>query len=217
MLSTIFLRKTVLKGQTTPFVMELPPYRLPTWRGIFWHVWGKTLNYIKKAGTVILAASVLIWVITTFPQPKDADAQPEAIRNEYRLEYSIAGRIGKFIEPAIRPLGFNWKIGVALIPGFSAKELVVSTLGILYGAETTEGEETESLRSALRRDPDMNPLTAIVLMMFILIMPPCFASLATIKAEAGNKWLIFQVLYSFTLAWLVSFVVKVAGGFLMGA
>ncbi len=217
MLSTVFLRKTVLKGQTTPFVMELPPYRLPTWRGIFWHVWGKTWNYIKKAGTVILAASVLIWVITTFPQPKDADAQPESTRSEYRLEYSLAGRIGKFIEPAIRPLGFNWKIGVALIPGFSAKELVVSTLGILYGAETVDGEETESLRSALRRDPDMNPLTAIVLMMFILIMPPCFASLATIKAEAGNKWLIFQVVYSFTLAWLVSFIVKVAGGFLTGA
>ena len=217
MLSTVFLRKTVLKGQTTPFVMELPPYRLPTWRGIFWHVWGKTWNYIKKAGTVILAASVLIWVITTFPQPKDAEAQPEATRNEYRLEYSVAGRIGKFIEPAIKPLGFNWKIGVALIPGFGAKELVVSTLGILYGAEIADGEETESLRSALRRDPDMNPLTAIVLMMFILIMPPCFASLATIKAEAGNKWLIFQVLYSFTLAWVVSFIVKVVGGFLTGS
>ncbi len=216
MLSTVFLRKTVLKGQTTPFVMELPPYRLPTWRGIFWHVWGKTLNYIKKAGTVILAASVLIWLITTFPQPKDAEAVPEAMRSEYRLEYSVAGRIGKFIEPAIRPLGFNWKIGVALIPGFSAKELVVSTLGILYGAETADGEEAASLRSALRRNPAMNPLTAIVLMMFILIMPPCFASLATIKAEAGSKWLIFQVLYSFTLAWLVSFVVKVAGGLLMG-
>ncbi|HWR11262.1 MAG TPA: ferrous iron transport protein B [Rectinemataceae bacterium] len=240
MLSTIFLRKTVLKGQTTPFVMELPPYRLPTWRGIFWHVWGKTLNYIKKAGTVILAASVLIWVITTFPLPKDEIQKAETIRqelatsmagaeeaavqkavdsrlDEYRLEYSVAGRIGKFMEPAIRPLGFNWKIGVALIPGFSAKELVVSTLGILYGAQTSDANETESLRNALRSDPGMNQLTAIVLMMFILIMPPCFASLATIKAEAGNKWLIFQVIYSFTLAWLVSFVVKVAGGFLMGA
>ena len=240
MLSTIFLRKTVLKGQTTPFVMELPPYRLPTWRGIFWHVWGKTLNYIKKAGTVILAASVLIWVITTFPQPKDEIQKAETIRQElaqsmvgadgtavqkavdsmlgeYRLEYSVAGRIGTFIEPAIRPLGFNWKIGVALIPGFSAKELVVSTLGILYGTQTSDANETESLRSALRRDPDMNPLTAIVLMMFILIMPPCFASLATIKAEAGNKWLIFQVLYSFTLAWVVSFIVKVVGGFLTGS
>lgn len=223
MLSTIFLRKTVLKGQTTPFVMELPPYRLPTWRGIFWHVWGKTWNYMKKAGTIILAASVMIWVITTFPTPRDGAPIPGAPAGadarelaEYRLEYSVAGRIGKFIEPAIRPLGFNWKVGVALIPGFTAKELVVSTLGILYGGETIEGGETESLRDALRRDPGMNPLTAIVLMVFILIMPPCFASLATIRAEAGNKWLVFQVLYSFALAWAVSFIVKIVGGFVAG-
>ena len=220
MVSTIFLRKTVLKGQTTPFVMELPPYRLPTWRGIFWHVWGKTWHYMKKAGSVILMASLLIWVITTFPSPKPGSL-PVGVSGselaEYRLEYSVAGRIGKFIEPAIKPLGFNWKVGVALIPGFTAKELVVSTLGILYGAQTSDGQETETLKEALRRDPGMNPLTAIVLMVFILIMPPCFASLATIRAEAGNKWLIFQVVYSFTLAWLVSFIVRVAGGYLMGA
>ncbi|MHB0898473.1 MAG: ferrous iron transport protein B, partial [Spirochaetales bacterium] len=220
MLSTIFLRKTVLKGKTTPFVMELPPYRLPTWRGIFWHVWGKTWNYMKKAGTVILVASVLIWVITSFPAPK-AESLPAGLGSqqlaEYRLEYSVAGRIGKFIEPAIKPLGFNWKLGVALIPGFTAKELVVSTLGILYGAQTSDGKETETLRQALRADPSMNPLTAIVLMMFILIMPPCFASLATIRAEAGNKWLVFQVIYSLSLAWVVSFIVRVVGGLIVGA
>jgi len=220
MLSTIFLRKTVLKGKTTPFVMELPPYRLPTWRGIFWHVWGKTWNYMKKAGTVILVASVLIWVITSFPAPK-AESLPAGLGSqqlaEYRLEYSVAGRIGKFIEPAIKPLGFNWKLGVALIPGFTAKELVVSTLGILYGAQTSDGKETETLRQALRADPSMNPLTAIVLMMFILIMPPCFASLATIHAEAGNKWLVFQVIYSLSLAWVVSFIVRVVGGLIVGA
>lgn len=233
MLSTMFLKKTALKGPSTPFVMELPPYRLPTWRGIFWHVWGKTWNYIKKAGTVILAASVLIWAITTFPSPKADEAgaaagaaaetapgqaeSTEAALAEYRLEYSLAGRIGKFIEPVIEPLGFNWKVGVALIPGLTAKELVVSTLGILYGAQAADKENTESLRAALLRDPMMNPLTAVVLMVFILIMPPCFASLAAIRAEAGNKWLVFQVLYSLALAWVVSFAVKVAGGMLMGA
>lgn len=213
MLSTVFLRKTVLRGKTTPFVMELPPYRLPTLRGIFWHVWGKTWNYAKKAGSIILLASVLIWTITTFPVPKDKTLASNA---EYRLEYSIAGRIGKFITPAIKPLGFNWKVGVALIPGFTAKELVVSTLGILYGAEAADGASTESLKDALRRDPDMNPLTAIVLMMFILIMPPCFASLATLRAEAGNKWLAFQVVYSMTLAWVVAFLVKLVGGAFLG-
>jgi len=213
MLSTILLRKTVLRGKTTPFVMELPPYRLPTLRGIFWHVWGKTSNYAKKAGSVILVASVLIWTITTFPVPKDKTLVSNA---EYRLEYSIAGRIGTFITPAIKPLGFNWKVGVALIPGFTAKELVVSTLGILYGAEAADGASTESLKDALRRDPGMNPLTAIVLMVFILIMPPCFASLATLRAEAGNKWLAFQVVYSMTLAWIVAFLVKLAGAAFMG-
>ncbi len=244
--STIFLRKTVLRGETTPFVMELPPYRRPTWRGVFWHVWGKTLNYIKKAGTVILAASVLIWALTTFPAPRDEPAKAEALRaelsagmaeaeanasteasasieasvqaavdaalREYRLESSAAGAIGKMMTPILRPLGLNWKVGIALIPGFAAKELVVSTLGILYGTDTTDVEETASLKAALRRDPGMSPLAAAVLMAIILIMPPCFASLATIRAEAGDKWMIFQVFYALALAWVVGFIVKLVGG-----
>ena len=230
MLSTILLKKTVLRGPSTAFVMELPPYRLPTWKGVFWHVWGKTLSYIRKAGTVILVASIAIWAITTFPQPGDeverrqvlaADfsaARPGApleerdlavgrALEEYRLEYSLAGRIGRIIEPVIRPLGFNWKLGVALVPSFSAKELVVSTLGILYGGGAA-GEDNESLRQALRRDPGMNRLTALTFMVFILIMPPCLASLATIRSEAGGKWLLFQVLYSLTLAWVGAFIVR---------
>lgn len=238
MLSTVFLRKTVLRGQTTPFVMELPPYRLPTVRGIFWHVWDKTWQYAKKAGTIILAASVLIWVITTFPQvgneselaDRFADeariAVPAATQeqldgivasrlSEYRLEHSIAGSIGKFLTPVIQPLGFNWKIGVALIPGFTAKELVVSTLGILYGSQiATDGGG--SLQDALQNDPHMNPLIALTLMIFILIMPPCFASLATIRAEAGNRWMLFQVGYSLSLAWVIAFLVKTIGGLLTG-
>jgi len=238
MLSTVFLRKTILKGQTTPFVMELPPYRMPTVRGIFWHVWDKTWQYVKKAGTVILAASVLIWVITTFPQvgneselagrftdeariaaPAATQEQLDSIAasrlSEYRLEHSIAGSIGKFLAPVIQPLGFNWKIGVALIPGFTAKELVVSTLGILYGAQIDAGDGA-SLQDALRNDPGMNPLVALTLMVFILVMPPCFASLATIRAEAGNRWMLFQVGYSLTLAWVLAFLVRVAGSLLTG-
>jgi ferrous iron transport protein B len=244
-LSTIFLRKTVLRGATTPFVMELPPYRMPTFRGILWHVWEKTWNYAKKAGTVILAASILIWAITNFPAPKneaqytagqrssiaanqpgipDALLAKEVATNlaRYRLENSLAGRIGKAIGPAIAPLGFNWKIGVALIPAFTAKELVVSTLGILYGADGGEqatgaagaaGRQgaTASLSDALRADPSMNPLEALVVMLFILVMPPCFASLATIRSEAGNKWLLFQVAYSIGLAWILAFAARSIG------
>ena len=224
LISTIFLRKTVLKGETTPFVMELPPYRLPTARGILWHVGEKTWQYVKKAGTVILLASIVIWILTTFPVPSDG---PHT--DEYKLEYSIAGRIGKFIEPAIRPLGFNWKIGVALIPGFTAKELIVSTLGILYGnggqgaagagvsADATgvsadAAGNTAGLSAALRADSSMTPLVALCMMVFVLVMPPCFASIATIKSEAGSKWALFEVVYTLCLAWIMAFLVKSIGG-----
>ena len=232
LLSTIFLRKTVLKGPTTPFVMELPPYRLPTLRGVFWHVWSKTVQYLRKAGTVILAASLLIWILTAFPllpgreglkarylatakaaHPEYTAAQAETAAGNLlaaqSLEFSLAGRIGKFIEPVMRPLGFNWKIGVAALTGFAAKETVVSTLGILYGSG--ESGSTGGLAEALRQDHSLNPLTALVLMLFVLIMPPCLAALGAIKAEAGWKWLGFQVGYGFALAWGIGFLVRMAG------
>lgn len=238
LLSTVFLRKTVLKGPTTPFVMELPPYRLPTLRGVVWHVWNKTWQYMKKAGTVILAASILIWAMTTFPtlpngeelradlhsslQAEFTDAEGildeegliariDTLAAEKNLEYSVAGRIGKFIEPAVRPLGFNWKIGVASVTGFAAKEIVVSTLGILYSAGTEETEESATLREALKRDPDLNPLTAFALMLFILVIPPCFAALATIRAETSWKWLGFQIFYTLALGWVVAFAARMIG------
>jgi len=227
-LSTYFLRRTVLRGQSMPFVMELPPYRMPTFKGVLWHVWGKTWSYARKAGTIILAVSVLMWVITTFPKAKGIDAyaaqaraslaraqpgldpaqtelQVSALVRQYQLEYSIAGSIGKFIEPALAPIGFNWKIGVALLPGLSAKELVVSTLGVLYGAPVSQDDSSPSLRQSLRDAPDWSPRIALALMIFIMVMPPCFASLATIRAEAGDRWLAFQVAYSLVLAWVIAF------------
>lgn len=233
-LSTFFLRRTVLKGESMPFVMELPPYRMPTLKGVLWHVWEKTWSYIRKAGTIIMAVSVLMWLITSYPKAKGieefaagarlsvATAQPglddaviaarvEELVRQYQLEHSIAGRLGKIIEPVIAPIGFNWKIGVALLPGLSAKELVVSTLGVLYGAPVDDTSEGLSLRQSLREAPDWSPRIALALMVFILVMPPCFASLATIRAEAGNKWLAFQVAYSLVLAWLISFLVSMLG------
>jgi len=233
-LSTFFLRRTVLKGESMPFVMELPPYRMPTLKGVLWHVWEKTWSYIRKAGTIILAVSVLMWLITSYPKAKGIEefaagarssvtteqpglgdaaiaARVEELVRQYQLEHSIAGRIGKIIEPVIAPIGFNWKIGVALLPGLSAKELVVSTLGVLYGAPVDDTSEGLSLRQSLREAPDWSPRIALALMVFILVMPPCFASLATIRAEAGNKWLAFQVVYSLVLAWLISFLVSMLG------
>lgn len=224
LLSAWTLKKTVLRGEATPFVMELPPYRAPTASGILWHVWEKTWHYIQKAGTVILASSVLIWAITSFPAYAPDQAQLDSFEAAYRaghhgadeeavaagvetatavhaLENSIAGGIGKFIEPVFRPLGFDWKVGVATVTGFAAKEVVVSTLGVLYAVGVEENEESEGLREALRDDPDFNPLVAFTLMLFILIIPPCFATLATIRAELGWRWLGFSIGFMLVLGW----------------
>ena len=231
LLSSLLLKRTVLRGEPTPFVMELPPYRMPTIRGLLWHVWEKSGQYVRKAGTIILAASVLIWVVTTLPRaaqdPAASAAEAAAFRTTHtgaldtevadhlqtfeaqrRLSYSIAGRLGHSIEPAVRPLGFDWKIGVSAITGFAAKEVVVSTLGILYRVGSKEGEESQGLRAALRADPNFSPLIAFVFMLFILIIPPCFAALATLRAELGWKWMGFAVVYMLILGWGIAFGVR---------
>ncbi|GAB1483515.1 ferrous iron transport protein B [Treponema sp.] len=230
LLSAKVLRHTVLHGDPTPFVMELPPYRAPTLSGLIWHVWEKTWQYVKKAGTVILAASILIWAVMSFPQYKMTGEESVALRAEYTsahpradeaelqdwllateqekaLSQSFAGRIGHFIEPVFKPLGFDWKIGVATITGFAAKEVVVSTLGILNRAGEEADEENASLRDTLRSDPAWNPLVAFVLMLFTLIIPPCFATLAAIRAELGWSWLAFSFIFMLSLGWLIGFAV----------
>ncbi len=257
LISSLLFRKTILKGESTPFVMELPPYRMPTVKGILRHITEKTAQYLKKAGAILLPASILIWVVISFPQPVEDTAKYEKIESDYRivlekesalkaaeneidlskpenaediktidviaaqyaenikredaLAYSAAGRLGRVIEPVIRPLGFDWKIGVATVTGFAAKETVVSTLGILYKTGGEESEESETLRSALKNDKTFNPLVAFVLMLFTLILAPCFAAQATIKAELGWKWLGFYVVYSIGLSWTICFAVYQAG------
>jgi ferrous iron transport protein B len=214
--------------------MELPPYRLPTLRGVLWHVWEKTMSYIKKAGTIILASAVLIWAITSFPayelsdsgkesaaaafiaenpdaSEEDIDARLETVEAEGRLEHSIAGSIGTAIEPVFKPLGFNWRMAIATITGFAAKEVVVSTLGILYRVGSEADEEDMSLQQAIAADPALTPLAGFVFMLFMLIIPPCFAALATIKAELGWKWLAFEFAFLLIAGWLVSFIVYQIG------
>ncbi len=187
MTMALIFRKSLFHGETTPFVMELPPYRWPTARGLFMHMWERTWHYIKKAGTVILAASIIVWFIATHPvPPPEITAQLSPAESaSVTAQYSIAGRISKAIEPALRPLGFNWKIGISLIAGFSAKEIVVSTLGTVYSL----GEEAEddSLRDALRADPDFSPLVAFTLMVFVLIYVPCFATVAVVRRETNSS------------------------------
>jgi ferrous iron transport protein B len=230
LLSALLLKRTALRGDPTPFVMELPPYRAPTFQGILWHVWEKTRQYIKKAGTVILSAAILIWAITSFPRYELSGAEQAGLRAsytkdhplageaeqaafletsaaEYGLKHSFAGMLGRAIEPVFRPLGFDWKISVASVTGFAAKEIIVSTLGILYRIGSGENEESEGLRYALHNDPAMSPLSALSFMLFILIIPPCFAALATIRAELGWKWVGFELIFLFLLGWTVSFLV----------
>jgi ferrous iron transport protein B len=237
--SAFVLKKTVLRGDPTPFVMELPPYRAPTLRGILWHVWEKTWQYMKKAGTIILASAILIWAITSFPSyelsapeadalrlthirenPAAGEEETEAwintITAEKALEHSYAGRLGKTIVPFFKPLGFDWKLATASVTGVAAKEVVVSTLGILYRVGAEETEESEGLRDAISRDPNMNPLTAFVFMLFILIIPPCFAALATIKAEIGWKWLGFELVFLLALGWALCFIVYQVGSLGLG-
>jgi ferrous iron transport protein B len=151
---------------------------------------------------VILASAILVWAITSLP----ARAVEEG-----GLARSAAGSIGKFIEPVFKPLGFDWKIAVATVTGFAAKEVVVSTLGVLYSVGTEETEDSEGLRDALRSDPTFNPLVAFVLMLFTLTIPPCFAALATIKSELGWRWLGFAFLFMLAVGWVLGFAVYQAG------
>lgn len=236
LLSALLFKKTVLKGDPTPFVMELPPYRAPTPSGVLWHVWEKTTAYVKKMGTVIMAASILVWAITSFPTYKLDDATVAALKTEYAaanpgatedkigtyvdnveaekaMEQSYAGHIGKFIEPAFRPIGFDWKLSVATLTGFAAKEVIVSTLGVLYrvGSSAEEDEGSQSLQAALRNDPTWSPLLAFAMMIFTLVIPPCFAAMATIRGELGWKWLGFAVVFMLGLGWILSFLVLRVG------
>ncbi|MGC9317983.1 MAG: ferrous iron transport protein B [Armatimonadota bacterium] len=200
-------RVTVLKGPLTPFVMELPPYRMPTLKGTLLHVWERAWCYIRKAGTVILAASVIMWALLTYPKPPpgaDLGGLPP-------IAYTAAGRIGRTIEPVLRPLGFDWKIGISLVAGLAAKEVVVSTLATTYSIEE-EAAATGKLAEALQRDSTMTPLVAYALMVFVLLYIPCVASVAVLWREAGSwKWVAFAVAYTTALAWVMSFLVYQGG------
>ena len=312
-------RSTVFQGESEPFVMELPPYRIPTGKSVIIHMWERSTLYLKKAGTIILAASILMWFLTTYPKDieysKDFDAlisqaeeaytqqvneevfaqfaieeleqnenlstlvgeiqknqekftadteeleedsieyiaavdekkavnqQLEAsnqeiypyavkyveltqqldekkgeIANEQsseQLEKSYAGQFGKMIEPAIQPLGFDWRIGISLVSGVTAKEVVISTMGTIYSLGA-DGENAKSMTKALQKDEHMNPLVAYSLMVFVLIYSPCLAALAVMRRETNSwKWPAVSMVYSTSLAWIVTFIIY-QGGKLLG-
>lgn len=224
------LRKFHYKRDETPFVMELPPYRIPTLKATMRHMWAKGQQYLKKMGGVILVASLAIWLLSYFPRPNTEDIEqtrselaaaginPETMDVETvsATENSYLGRLGKFIQPVFEPLGFNWKMSVALLSGTVAKETVVSTIGVLYSGDSEAGEAVLSERITAENPqtghPDFTPLVAACFMIFVLIYVPCIATVTAVVKETGSwKFGAFTIVYNTFVAWLLAFIVYQVG------
>lgn len=249
------MKKTLFKAETVPFVMELPPYRMPVLKSVLKQTWFKAEQYLQKMGTIILVASIIIWALGYFPQNREIDKKYSLVLSQLsneinntsdikqisilqdsvnkinnrllseKQEYSFIGQIGKAIEPVIEPLGFDWKMGIGLIAGSAAKEIVISTMGVLYqSGDEIEGNQllVNKLQSQVyetgpkKGEKIFTPLIALSFMIFILIYFPCIAVVAAIKNESGNwKWSLFLVVYTTALAYFISFIVY-QGGKLLG-
>ncbi len=233
--SSLLFRKVFFRKEDIPFVMELPPYRLPTLRSVTKHMWFRTEQYLRKIAGVILVASIIIWALGYFPRPvegklnetsavESAQITVDSHETESSEFYSILrqqersyiGRIGQFIEPLLSPLGFDWRMSIALLSGVAAKEVVVGTLGVLYLVDPDDPDSSASLAGKLQAQvhtagpdigkPVFNPIVAFSFMLFILIYFPCVAVVAAIRKESGSwKWAMFVVIYTSLLAWLTSF------------
>ena len=227
------MRRFLFPVDETPFVMELPPYRLPTWKTTLTHMWDKCAQYLKKMGGMILIASVIVWFLSYYPRTDETAGTETHYANSY------LGRLGKGCEPVFSPLGFNWKASVALLSGLPAKEIVVSTLGVLYSegavttpaeeeiiggadgtteiivaesaakepAESAGDEETASLSQRLLASGDFSTASALAFLVFILLYVPCIATVVAIGSEAGWKWAAASVVYNTAMAWLVAWIV----------
>jgi ferrous iron transport protein B len=248
-LVALAMKKIFFAKQDVPFVMELPPYRIPTIKNTSIHMWHKGVQYLRKMGTVILMASIIIWALGYFPRnvkyTTDYDKQMsliqtditqsdslktdqirkiEVIKQSEKQEKSYIGTLGHLIEPVIRPLGFDWKIGVSIITGLAAKEIVVSTMGVLYQADNGDGDVSENLQTKLQEQTYSHgelkgtkvftPVVAYSFMLFILVYFPCIASIAAIKKEANWKWAAFIVVYTTMIAWAVAFFATKIGNLL---
>lgn len=209
-LTARLMRRFLFPVDETPFVMELPPYRLPTWKTTLSHMWDKCAQYLRKMGGMILVASVIVWALSYYPR----SAEPAGGQN---YETSYLGRIGKWSEPVVEPLGLNWKAGVAILSGVAAKEIVVSTIGVLYAdtplttqavadAPDHEDEEVASLGARLIASGDFTRASALAFLVFILLYFPCIATIAALGAEAGWRWAAAAMLYNTLLAWVFAWI-----------
>lgn len=213
-LTARILRLTKYPKDETPFVMELPPYRWPTFNATIRHMWEKCAQYIKKIGTVILLSTVVIWFLSYYPRPEASETaqqtalqQQDAAREDAQEtginENSFIAMIGHAVEPVLSPLGQNWRSSIALITSIPAKELVVSTLGVLYSSDSEE-----SIQQDLKQSGDFTPASAAAFLVFMLLFFPCIATIATIASETGSrKWAIFSIIYNTAVAWIAGFAV----------
>jgi ferrous iron transport protein B len=239
-------RSTLLKGADAPFVMELPPYRMPMAKSLLIHMWDRSYIFLRKMGKIILLGSVIVWALSSFPrdvaftrnyaaeirqataaaetapataggaegrtiQEKSAELVAELHRMEKaeQTQNSYIGRVGRWVEPVFAPLGIDWRGGVSLLSGFVAKEIVVSTLGVLHAAgdSAEEGELEKALAAS-----GMTPLSALSMMVFVLLYLPCLATTSAIRRETGSyRWMLFSIGYSTTVAWVMAFLVYQAG------
>jgi ferrous iron transport protein B len=204
------LNATLLRGEGLPFYMELPPYRFPPAKLVLAQVWSSANAFLRRAGTIILATSVVLWILLTFPRVPTPDGLPPAQANRHAIERSFAGSLGRAIEPAIEPLGFDWKIGVGLVASLAAREVIVATLAQIYAA----ADEETSLRVAVRRDVDprtgrrvFRPATVVALLVFFVFALQCMSTLAVMRRETNSwRWPAFAFVYLLTLAYGASFV-----------
>lgn len=215
------LRVTAFKGEDEPFVMEMPKYRLPSLKLLWFVVYAKSLMYIKKAGTFILMASMLIWFISSYPKNTlieeqyttqietiESDEEKSTLQNEMRekmMEMTYLGMLGKTIEPVFTPLGFDWKMSVATMSGLAAKEVIVSTLGVLYSLGDEVKEDDNSLREIIALNISFP--SAMAFIVFVMIYLPCMAATAVFAKEAQNlKYTAYLIIFTFATAWVLAFI-----------
>jgi len=247
-LVAMVMKRVVFSKKDVPFVMELPPYRIPTLKNTTIHMWHKGVQYLKKMGNVILMASILIWALGYFPRnvnySEDYNTQIDSLNNSQlsqedkdhqvgsievkkeaeRQEKSYIGQLGHAIEPVIEPLGYDWKMGVSILTGLAAKEIVISTMGILYQADLHADESSDTLKENLIKQEHTSgilkgqkvftPLVAFGFMLFVLIYFPCVAVIAAIKKESNWKWALFTMVYTTVIAWVVAFLTYQIGSFI---
>ncbi|MCA1590852.1 MAG: ferrous iron transporter B, partial [Acidobacteria bacterium] len=231
LLAAFVLKRTLLKSPPPPFIMEMPPYRIPSVRNVLLNMTTRGWLFVKRAGTVILAISIVLWALMYFPRTEAQRSEFQISSTEKvglatptdgeQLRNSFAGKLGRLIEPVIQPLGFDWKIGVALIASFAAREVLVSTLSIIYNVGKDENEESETLIAAVKNAKNdqggtvWTPLTALTLMVFFVLAMQCMSTVAIARRETNSwRWPLFMVGYMTVLAYAAAFVTYQGGRFL---